>query len=182
MSKQIIIEGQVLAQSGEGLAKLRVECWDKDRISKDEYLGSAITDNRGNFTITLSSKDFTEIGIFDQQPDLFVRIYKDDQLVHSTEDEVMWNWKPSSETLVITVDLTQNRWKDSRKISSIWIAPTGKNWWKDCFRLPISLAMHTWTALRMPSWTSGTTPVNFTPMKSFPATRQNCNKERGDKA
>jgi hypothetical protein len=40
--KNYIINGQVLHEkTGKGLPGLRVEAWDKDRLTKDDCLGSA---------------------------------------------------------------------------------------------------------------------------------------------
>ena len=60
-----------------GGAGLKVEAWDKDKIGKDDYLGSAITDELGNFSISWDGQSHKEL-IFDKNPDVYFKIFDQD--------------------------------------------------------------------------------------------------------
>ena len=100
-----LINGQVFHEkTKKGLPGLRVEAWDKDRISKDDYLGSAQTDDAGRFTLRFTSAQFRE-WFFDRKPDLFFRVYDGDTLVKDTIDDVLWNVDRPEIEIVIAVDI-----------------------------------------------------------------------------
>ena len=84
------LTGRILGPNGNGVADFNVEVWDKDRILKDDHLGSVYTNPDGSFSIPINKQDHKE-WIFDQNPDLYFKVYKGISLVHSTEDSVMWN-------------------------------------------------------------------------------------------
>ncbi|HBB33231.1 MAG TPA: hypothetical protein DDZ80_11745 [Cyanobacteria bacterium UBA8803] len=86
----------------QGLPGLRVEAWDKDMISND-LLGSAITDEQGNFQIEFDESYFREL-FLDRQPDLFFRVFDNSQLIKSTEDSVFWNLQLGETKMMIEVD------------------------------------------------------------------------------
>lgn len=86
-------------QTQAGLADLRIEAWDKDHLF-DDLLGTAITDAAGAFQIQFDETYFQEF-YFDQDPDVFFRVFCGDALIKTTEDDVMWNVK----TTVINVKL-----------------------------------------------------------------------------
>ena len=68
--KNNIINGQIVHENiKKGLGGLRVEAYDKDYITKDDYLGSAQTNDEGRFTIRFTSEKSRE-WIFDKKPDL----------------------------------------------------------------------------------------------------------------
>jgi hypothetical protein len=99
------INGQVVHEkTRKGLPGLRVEAWDKDRITKDDYLGSAYTDEEGRFTLRFTSAQFSE-WFFDQKPDLYFKVYDRDTLVKDTIDDVLWNVDKPEIEIVIAVDI-----------------------------------------------------------------------------
>ncbi len=52
-----VVKGQVIHQkTKKGVSKLRVEAFDKDTFTKDDYLGSAQTSEDGRFAIRFSSE------------------------------------------------------------------------------------------------------------------------------
>ena len=69
------IKGRIIdAASGEGIAGLRIEAWDKGLIFHD-VVGQAETDSAGNFAIEFSGAAFQ--GLFhDRNPDLFFKVYR----------------------------------------------------------------------------------------------------------
>ena len=65
-----IINGNVLNKTNrQPLAGVRVTAYDRDRM-RDDLLGQAMTDQRGNFTISFRSRDFT-----DEKNEKFPAIY-----------------------------------------------------------------------------------------------------------
>lgn len=105
MNKNYLINGQVFHEKTKrGLGGLRVEAYDKDYITKDDYLGGANTDDEGRFTIRFTSEKSRE-WIFDKKPDLYFRVYDGNTLVKDTIDEVCWNVSKPEIEIVIPVDI-----------------------------------------------------------------------------
>jgi hypothetical protein len=104
-NKNYIINGQVVHEkTKKGLPGLRVEAYDKDYITKDDYLGGAQTDDEGRFTIRFTSEKSRE-WIFDKKPDLYFRVYDGNTLVKDTIDEICWNVSKPEIEIVIPVDI-----------------------------------------------------------------------------
>ena len=67
------VTGTVLeAETGRALANLVVRGWDKDLLF-DDYLGDTLTDESGHFELEFTDERFRQV--FDQDPDLYRRIY-----------------------------------------------------------------------------------------------------------
>lgn len=71
-----------------GIAGLRVEAWDKDRLFQD-VIGSAVTDERGSFKIEFAEADFRRL-FLDRPPFLFFKVLKDDRVLPHTEVSVLF--------------------------------------------------------------------------------------------
>jgi hypothetical protein len=105
MSQKIFrISGRVInRESRQGISNLRVEAWDKDLIFND-FIDTALTDDRGNFQIQFTEERFRECFI-DRQPDLFFKIFNEnDELLGSTEDSVLWNVEAGETKMTIAID------------------------------------------------------------------------------
>src|SRR6266481_5182813 len=96
------INGTVIDQASRiGIAGLRVEAWDKDLIVND-LVGSTITDEQGKFRIQFTEAYLKEL-FLDRKPDLFFKIFHDEELIRTTEDEVLWN--VPSQKIQITIEV-----------------------------------------------------------------------------
>ncbi len=91
------------ASTGLGLAGLRVEAWDEDLVF-DDLVGTAMTDDRGDFEIDFDRSYFAEL-FADRRPDLFFKVVHERRLVHTTEDSVLWNVETTDFPVEIEVDL-----------------------------------------------------------------------------
>lgn len=90
-NKIFTVKGHVIDQkTRKGVKGLRVEVWDKDRVSKNDYLGSAETDTNGYFEYSFSESQFREL-FFDRKPDLYFEVLCGKDLITSTENEVDWD-------------------------------------------------------------------------------------------
>ena len=94
-----VIDGKTLL----GVPGLRVEAWDEDLVFND-LVGSAITDDEGSFQMQFDESYFREL-FLDRQPDLFFRIFRDNFLIGSTENSVMWNVETAETQVSIEIDL-----------------------------------------------------------------------------
>ena len=102
-NKEFRITGRVLDQTGQGIEGLRIEAWDKDALI-DDLLGSALSGKSGSFTIEFDKRYYQEI-IFDRKPDLYFKIFQNDELIKSTEDSVLWNVEAGEREIKIKVDI-----------------------------------------------------------------------------
>ena len=82
------IYGKVIDQeTRKPLPGLTVKALDEDLLF-DDLLGSAITDESGEFEIRYDSQDFQEL-FLDKKPDIFLRIENAaGELIHTTRDQV----------------------------------------------------------------------------------------------
>ena len=102
MSKLLTLKGKVVNKgTKKGVPNLSVEAWDKDFIF-DDYLGRAISDRDGSFTIIIDPNDFREF-LFDNLPDIFFKVYSQRVLIKSTEDNVVWNVKVEERIFLIEI-------------------------------------------------------------------------------
>lgn len=86
------IRGRVVDSfTGDGIAGVRVEAWDKD-FGLDDFLASAATESDGSFSMIFDESAFRDI-FFDNWPDLYFRVFCYKELLASTEDTVLWNVK-----------------------------------------------------------------------------------------
>jgi hypothetical protein len=82
-----------------GIQGVRVEAWDRDLLIHD-HVGSAVTDAEGTFQIRFGGGFFREL-VADRRPDLFFKLFRGDDLLHSTENAVLWNVKAGEIPVVI---------------------------------------------------------------------------------
>ena len=100
--KLIQITGRVIdRKTKQGLSKLRVEAWDKDLIVKNA-IGSAATDQQGAFVIETSKGQLNDL-FATRHVLLFFKVFRDAQLIASTEASVLWDRDAPDSELVIKV-------------------------------------------------------------------------------
>ncbi|BAZ33812.1 hypothetical protein NIES4074_63260 (plasmid) [Cylindrospermum sp. NIES-4074] len=99
-----IIIGRIINQSSRtDISQLRVEAWDKDLIFND-MVGSATTDQQGRFQITFTEAHFREC-FLDRRPDVFFKVFnQENQLLTSTEDQVLWNVAAGDTEVMIAIN------------------------------------------------------------------------------
>jgi hypothetical protein len=102
-SKIFTVAGAILSKgTDEPLEELRVEAWDKNMI-KDELLGTDVTTEFGKFSITFSKNNFKDL-FFNNRPDIYFKIYKEEKLVHTTEDNIDWDIENDKKDIKIFIE------------------------------------------------------------------------------
>lgn len=97
------ISGRVIdKQTGGGVSGVRVEAWDKD-VKFHSLLGRTEVDSEGHFRIEFDESYFGDYG-GDRQPDLFFKVFRDTELVASTEGAVRRNVTPGEVSSVIELE------------------------------------------------------------------------------
>ncbi|MFX1295983.1 MAG: hypothetical protein ACFFD2_14180 [Promethearchaeota archaeon] len=100
-------------ETGNGIAGLRVQAWDKDKGYVDDYLGEIITGENGEFVIEYTEDAFDQFRI-DEKPDIYLLVTNlNGAIIYSTEDKVryeagkdeIFNIQISKELLNATPDL-----------------------------------------------------------------------------
>ena len=100
--KKYQVVGRVVS-SQQGVPNVRVEAWDKDLIY-DDLISSVVTGADGRFQMQFDASSFSNL-FLDRRPDLFFKLYYEDQLIASTEDSVLWNVAAGETEIVIEVGL-----------------------------------------------------------------------------
>ena len=93
-----IATGQVIDRdTSAGVPGLTVQAFDVDP-QRTQILGSTKTDDNGRFKISFDLLQFN----YETAPDLFFKLFRNDQLLESTESSVLWNAN-SQESVTIRI-------------------------------------------------------------------------------
>ena len=80
-------------ESNKGVPDLEVRAFDKD-IVFDDFLGSTMTDNNGNFNIIYDEKNFRQV--FESKPDIYITVAsKDGRTIYTTDKEIRFEAEKS---------------------------------------------------------------------------------------
>lgn len=111
------LTGRVLAQeSKEPLSGLKVRAYDKDLLY-DDLLGSAVTNEQGEFAMEFTEKDFSEL--FESKPDIYLAIYSNTfEPIYDTSDCVRWG---ASESEHFEVLIPQDCLPDTPDLSNDFV-------------------------------------------------------------
>lgn len=89
--------------SGNGIPNLRIEVWDKD-VKNDDLCGTAVTDPTGSYQVEFDESAFKD-SYKDILPDVYLRVFAQDELIISTEDAVRKNTPPGETEISLDVEL-----------------------------------------------------------------------------
>lgn len=118
MSNAISISSSVYTVSGtvkskdnqQGVVDLHVLVYDKDPLSKDDFLGIAVTGAGGAFSLSFDVSKFQSL--FDRRPDLYF-IVKDAGLeLLNTKDDVLKNVTETTPPINLVVDLANDELRE----------------------------------------------------------------------
>jgi 5-hydroxyisourate hydrolase-like protein (transthyretin family) len=86
---RVLLEG-----SSSPLSNVKVALYDRDRLSRDDLLGTAHTDANGEVRIQYTTEDFADLedSLRNSMPELYAVVYDDkDEVVLSTRSEASDN-------------------------------------------------------------------------------------------
>src|SRR5438132_691865 len=75
------LTGKITNLKGDPLNALTVHAYDKDPVSPDDELASAITDEKGLYTIHFTRKDFQIGGAESSGPDVYIKVYSGETFI-----------------------------------------------------------------------------------------------------
>lgn len=94
----------------QSLANVRIALFDRDVVSRDDALGTAVTDSNGEARFQYSSDRFVDLDdkLTTELPDLYAIVYdQEDQVVLNTRAEVVPNTPRKKITIPIARDIAQ---------------------------------------------------------------------------
>jgi len=132
MSNAITITGSTYTITGtvtnqdnnEGVVDVHVLGYDHDRLSKDDFLGIAVTDTTGTFVLTFDSSQFKTL--LDRAPDLYFIVKDGGTVLLDTKDAFIKNADTSTPAIKLEVDLSGDLLRKD-------INPTPVDGWKGGF-------------------------------------------------
>lgn len=87
---------------------LHVIAYDKDSIGRDDFLGLAVTDAAGKFSLSFNADRFRQ-RFFDKKPDLYFSVRDAGDELLNTEDAVIDDADESTPPIVLLVDLSHDK-------------------------------------------------------------------------
>ncbi len=123
MTVEFQVKGRVVErESGRPIADVRVRAYDKDLLF-DDVLGDATTNDRGEFSLSYSKKDFSEL--FEAHPDLYFKIFQQGghNAFHSTADSVKWN---ASKQETVQIDIPAHKLPPKEGLSVDFVDNQGR--------------------------------------------------------
>lgn len=98
-----------LAESATtGLQGVKISLYDRDRLTKDDFLGSGVTDENGEVHLDYDSSQFVDLDerLTTEMPDLYVVVQDaQDQVVVNTRAETLPNTPRKRITVAVPRDL-----------------------------------------------------------------------------
>lgn len=91
-----------------GVPGVKISLFDRDRITKDDFLGSGVTDEQGEAQIDYSSEQFVDLDerLTTEMPDLYVIVYdSEEKVVLNTRAETVPNMPRKRITVCVPREL-----------------------------------------------------------------------------
>ncbi len=111
--------GRVIERTSRaGVEALVVEAWDRDKRFHD-MLGSTVTDQDGAFRIGFDPDYFGDEGEEEKAPDLFFRVYRDEQLLKDTMGDTREDQQEGRIEVLIELDLDTAPSRGKDRVSSM---------------------------------------------------------------
>ncbi len=100
--KRYTLTGKLNNSASPIVRNFVIKAFDKDLITENDFLGSALTGEDGKFEIGFNKEQFANF--FDQKPDIYFEVSYANQLLLSTEKNPICNALPGGELVELTID------------------------------------------------------------------------------
>ncbi|MCB9102284.1 MAG: hypothetical protein H6632_22290 [Anaerolineales bacterium] len=108
MTDYTIVGNVINRQTGEGVADVRIEGWNRvptARTAPEKQVTYSTTEDDGRFHLDFTSADFSDHPPAADSPDIYFKVWRDQTLLANTEGSLGWYAERPDDEVIIEIDL-----------------------------------------------------------------------------